>query len=71
MGVNSSPTFLCSRPQAEMFQLMFISLAAHLRLLEMIKELRQSPCTLTYIHTVDDRLVLDVDDVSLDLHGRR
>ena len=54
-----------------MFRLMFIGLAAHLRLLEMIKELRQFPCTLTYIHTVDDRLVLDVDDVSLDLHGRR
>ena len=58
------------RPQAEMFRLMLISLAAHLGLLETIKELRQFPCTLTHIHTIDDRLVLGVDSVALDLHGR-
>ena len=67
----SSDAYSSSRPGAEMFRLMFISLAAHLGLLETHKESKQFPCTLTHIHAIDDHLVLGVDDVALDLKGRR
>jgi len=66
-----SGVFTHPRPKAEMFRLMFISLAAHLGLLETHKESRRFPCTLTHIHAIDDRLVFGVDDVAFDLQGRR